>query len=319
MNRSWLWLIFIPWVGFAQDTLSLKDEPLTSTDSLAIFQLLDSLINMESLPVNSQFAIRTGYTSNINARTGAFNLSEFGATTRVAFYHKSGIFADVGGFWSNQYSPEYYLTIPSIGYMNYSLKNWSFLIEYSRYIYNLSYANGPISIIYTYNDNYASQSFKNSFTAGIFYQWRNLNLKFDYSLLTGSRTGHTFNPTIFFTLKKNNLLGLDKIYFAPTLSILLGIERMTDLIPLFKNQAEFRFLIRNGINPYRKEYHYEFGVMNYGIRFPLSLTKGNWGLMLSYTYNFPKNLPGEIAIIENGGSLSFSVVRYLEIKGRKKN
>jgi hypothetical protein len=307
----------MPWICIAQNSRSPEDE-LTQSDSLAIFQLLDSLINLESIPLSSQFALRVGYNSNINARGGAFNLDELGITTQAAFYHKSGLFLDASGYWSNQYNPVYYLTIASAGYMNYSFRNWSFLVEYNRYLYHLPKEDVPVSIIYTYNDNYSSQSFRNSFVAALFYQWRNLNIKFDYSALTGDRTGHRFNPTLSYNFRKNKWLGFDRLSIIPTFSVLLGVEQVLYYRQLFSSRLEALFRLRRNLPLFSEELQNEFGVMNYAIRFPINILKNNWGFRLSYSYNFPKRLPGETAIIEDGGSLSLSAVRYLELKPRKK-
>jgi hypothetical protein len=76
--------------------------------------------------------------------------------------------------------------------------------------------------------------------------------------------------------------------------------------------------LRRNLPLFSEELQNEFGVMNYAIRFPINILKNNWGFSLSYSYNFPKRLPGETAIIEDGGSLSLSAVRYLELKPRKK-
>ena len=319
MNRSWLWLALMPWACLAQTKHSFEDEYLSQSDSLAIFQLLDSLISLEPVLVNSQFAIRVGYTSNINATGNPFKLNELGITTRAAYYHRSGLFLDFSSYWSNQEnSPAYYLTIASAGFMSYSLKNWSFLIEYSRYLYNLPKEDVPVSIIYTYNDNYSSQSFRNSFTGGVFYQWKNINLKLDYSALTGDRAGHRFNPAFSYNFKKRDWLGFDRVSFLPSFSLLLGVEQVPYYRQLYRSVLDARLRLSQGLPLFSEELRNEFGVMNYAIRFPINLSKNNWGFNFSYTYNFPQRLPGETAIIEDGGSLSISIVRYIEIKSRKK-
>jgi hypothetical protein len=304
----------------AQPNKKVEDSPLSSSDSLSIFRLIDSLMNLENEPLPSQFALRVGYNSNVNAAGGPFKFDEFGVTTRAAYYHKSGAFADVSGYLSNQYNPAYYLTITSVGYMNSSLKNWSFLVEYSRNIYHLEKESVPISIIYTYNDNYSSQSFRNTFNAGVFYQWKNLNLKVDYSLLTGDRTGHRSNPTLSYTFRKNKWLGLDRITFMPTASVLIGVEQVIFYEQLYKTRLEAIMRLRRGLPLFSEELKDEFGIMNYAIRLPIYLTKKNWVFSATYTYNFPKRLPGETATIENGGNLSLAVTRYFDVMSvRKKN
>ena len=319
MKSALIWIVIVPLLCYAQKPeLKNSTQPLSSHDSLSIFRLLDSLINLSNDLTTSQFAFRVGYNSNINASGTPFKLDEFGVTTRAAYYHKSGMFADVSGYWSNQYHPIYYLTIASLGYMHSQFKNWTFLLEYSRNIYNLKKEAVPVSIIYTYNDNYSSQSFRNSFNTGAFYQWNKLNLKLDYTLLTGDRVGHRFNPTASYSFRKDNWLGMDRISFIPTLSILVGVEQVLYYKQLYTTRLEAIRRLRNHLPLFSEEFNSEFGIMNYALRFPIYVTKNNWGFSASYSYNFPKRLPGETASIHNGGSLSFSAVRYLEAKAVRK-
>lgn len=275
-------------------------------------------MNMEPEKENSQLAFRASYGSNINAKGYPFELGEFGAITSAAFYHKSGFFADATGYWSNQYDPGYYLTVASAGYMSTALKKWSFLIEYNRYFYHIEQETLPVSIIYTYNDNYSSQSFKNCFAGGIYFEHLNFIFKFGYSLYTGDRTGHRFNPTLSYSFEKRNWHGIDRISILPTFSVLMGIEQIPYYKKLFQSRLEAIYRIRRGLPLYSEELSSEFGVMNYALRLPISISHKNWSFMLSYTYNFPKRLPGESASISDGGSLSINVVRYIDLKARWK-
>ena len=319
MTRLWLVILFVPWTGFAQST-STPEDPLTQADSLAIFELLDSLINLESISLPSQFAVRVGYNSNINAKNGAFYLYEFGITTRAAFYHKSGAFIDVTGYLSNQYQSAYYLTTPSIGYMNYDLKHWSFLIEYGHNIYNIK---SKSDIITNSNTNYISQDFTDLFTGGIFYQWKKLNLKIDYTLLTGLRTAHRFNPALYFNIARNRWLGFDRITITPTIAFLFGIQKQeySYYQKLYASPLEAIFRVRHNLPLFQlvsEEYNWS-GLMNYSFRLPINFTKGSWGISLTYVYNIPTKIPEEIAVSEPGGSLYLSAVRYIEVKPHKKN
>jgi hypothetical protein len=137
-------------------------------------------------------------------------------------------------------------------------------------------------------------------------------------VLTGDRTGHRFNPTVSYNFKKTGWLGFDRISFLPTFSVLLGIEQVPYYRHLYSSPLEARFRLSRGLPLFSEELKNEFGAMNYAIRFPFILSNNNWGFNFSYAYNFPQRLPGETAVIEDGGSLAFSIVRYFEIKSRKK-
>jgi hypothetical protein len=305
-------LLFIPSLCFCQ---SSKDELLlTSADSLSIFELIDSLITMEPEKGASQLALRAGYSSNINALSGPIRLDEFGLSTKATYYHKSGAFIEAAGYLSNQYSPNYYLTIASLGYMNYNLNKWSLLIEYSRFFYHTEEEEIPVSVIYTYNDTYSSQSFRNAFSAAVFFQDKFFNFKLDYILLTGDRTGHRFSPLLFYSFEKSNWLGFDKICIYPTFSILWGIEQVPYYEKLYRNRLEAIYRIRNQLPLFEEKLKDEFGVMNYALRLPLTIREKKWSWTISYNYNFPQILPGETATIADGGNLTFSVVRYIELK-----
>jgi len=58
----------------------------------------------------------------------------------------------------------------------------------------------------------------------------------------------------------------------------------------------------------------EFGVLNYSVSLPLSISLSNWTFLLGYTYNFPQSLPNEELALTNSGYLSFSLIRYFNFK-----
>ena len=280
------------------------DSLLTSADSLSIFQLIDSLIsNIEPEKEKSQIAVRAGYNSNITATGRPFELGQFGVSTGTAFYHKTGLFADVSGYWSNQYDPSYFLTVASIGYIHSKLEKWSFMTEYSRYLYHLS-------------DNYTTVSYTNNFMLTSFFEHKHLSLRFDYSLYTGKKTGHRFNPIISINLEKKNWQGVKKISLYPSFSLLLGIEQVQSYLPLFRNRLEAIYRIRHGLPLFSKLISNEFGAMNYAFSAPLNISLKNWGFIVNYTYNIPHRLPGEVTNLSNGGYLSFSMIRYINNIGR---
>lgn len=256
---------------------------------------------MEPEKANSQFAIRTGYNSNIVATGRPFELGQFGISTGATFYHKSGLFMDATGYWSGEYDPSYFLTIASVGYMRTDLKNFSFVAEYSRYFYNLS-------------EEYASVSYNHNFLATVLYEFKKLNARFDYSLYLGDKTGHRFTPTLSLNFEKRNWHGIRRISLYPTFSVMTGIEQITTYVPLFKTRLGAILRIRSGLPLYSEEQNPQFGIMNYAFSLPLTIAVKNWVFLLNYTYNIPKKLPNETTSLSNGGYLSFSIVRYIDLK-----
>ncbi|MEQ8425859.1 MAG: hypothetical protein RIA63_14170, partial [Cyclobacteriaceae bacterium] len=96
--------------------LSELDSILSLEDSLSIFNLIDSLIQLETSS-KSQIAVRVGYNSNAASSGRTLGISQFGLSPGVSYYHKSGAYLDASGYWSTEYDPSYYLTILSAGYI----------------------------------------------------------------------------------------------------------------------------------------------------------------------------------------------------------
>lgn len=303
-NRFTVLLILMPFWCIAQNKAPKLpvESDLSSLDSLSIFQLLDSLMNMEPEEAKSQWAMRAGYNSNITATGRPFELGLFGISGGSTFYHKSGIFIDATGYWSMEYDPSYFLTVASLGYMKTDLKAWSLVAEYSRYFYDLS-------------DDYGEVSYKNNFTATALFEHKQLNVRFDYSLYSGSKIGHRFTPTLSLNFAKRNWRKLKKISFYPTASVMFGIEELpTQYIPQFTNRLDALFRIRNGLPLFAEVNETAFGVMNYALNAPFTVALKSWSFTLSYAYNIPKNLPGETGVFSNSGLFSFTSVYYFDAR-----
>ena len=177
------------------------------------------------------------------------------------------------------------------------------MAEYTRYFYNLS-------------AQYASVSYTNNFTATTLYEHNKLNLRFDYSLYTGDKTGHRFTPTISLNFEKRNWKGIRKISLSPSFSLMTGIEEVRYYKPLFRNIIEREFRRRNHLPLYSEEFGSVFGVMNYSFSAPVSASYKSWSFILNYSYNIPKRLTDEETNLAPGGYLSFGVVRYFDVGTR---
>lgn len=282
--------------------LSELDSILSASDSLSIFNLIDSLIQMETLGSKSMVAVRLGYNSNAAANNRTLGINQFGLSPGASYYHKSGAYLDASGYWSTEYDPSYYLTILSAGYIGVVSKRWSFLGEYSRYFYS---SVGDNVII----------SYKNSVGISNFIDVKPLTFRLDYTLLFGDKTGHRIMPGVMLNLEKKNWKKMDRILFYPSFNALFGSEQYDRLAPYAKTLAGAIIRLRNGLPLYYEDKGTDFGVLNYSFTAPLSITTKNWNFLLSYTYNIPKLLPKEEdAGLTNSGYIAASITRYFRFK-----
>jgi hypothetical protein len=291
-------------------TLDSLTQAFTAEDSLAIFDLIDSLLladpSLLAEVETSQLAVRLGYNSNITSDNRTFNISQFGLAPGVSYYHKSGAYLDATTYWSNEYNPNFYLTVTSAGYLHTFGKHYSLLAEYSHYFYNQP-SDSTVSIPYT-----------NNLGVSNYFEFRPFMFRLDYYLYFGERSAHRLMPSVGLNLVKTNFLGFDRVMFFPAFSVLFGSEQVSTyglypntFLRILWNRTHVRKLPL-----YYEEVNTEFGVMNYGFTIPLSFTKKNWSFLVSYAYNIPKALPGETLSLENTGYLSFSITRYFTFSRR---
>ena len=276
-----------------------KDTVLTRSDSLFIFSLLDSLLTLP--PVSAtQLILRAGYNSNITATGRPFALGNYGLSSGIGIIHQSGFFADISGYWSREYSPSYFLTTTTAGYLWSPNLNWTLAGEYNRFWYNLS------------DNSYIA--YNNSLSMTAFWHKGRFNARADYSLYFGKKTGHRLNPAVAMDLKWDKKLGLDRIRIMPMFSVLLGTESITTYVPYSKDPMVIRERIRRGLPLFYNQTGTKAGIMNYNFSLPLTLRKGGWDLLFNYSYNIPKALPGETLGLSKGGFFSFSVTRYIDLR-----
>jgi hypothetical protein len=300
------------------------DDTPPPLDSLGIFQLLDSLMQLEEWvdePL-SRLAIRTGYNSNINATGSPFELGQYGISVGSTFYHKSGLFADASAYFSNQNTPDWYLTTGSLGY-TFSLPKWSFVAEYRKSFYRINddFISPFPRVTYNYIDGYSLGIHTNNLTGTFYFEHKKLNLRFDYSLLleSGELPAHRFWPTLSFNFTKRKWLKTEKVSFYPSVSWLYGIGPVQEYRKLYRTRLEALYRIRNGLPLLQQVENQQSGTQNIALTVPIAVFWKRWGAMASYTYNFPKTLPGETYVVENGGYFTCSVVRYIDIKNRRKS
>jgi len=293
-------------LSFKKDSLALQELTtfFTHEDSLDIFELIDSLLKTEPIKIKSQLAARLGYNSNILADNRTFDISRFGLAPGVAYYHKSGLYADANSYWSKEYNPNFYLTTSSVGYIHSFAKWYTLLAEYTRYFYNQP-SDSTVSIPYTNNVGITN-----------YFEFKKLVMRLDYYYYFGDKQAHRIMPNLGLLLVKRKWKGLDRISFYPNATVMFGSEQVSSY--QFYPNLLLRYVYNRTHTPklpltYTKTTT-EFGVMNYSFSTPLTITRKDWTFLLSYTYNFPMALPGEDLSLQNSGYISFSITRYFAFK-----
>lgn len=299
----WMPSLFVQAQG--TDTLStLTENVLSSEDSLSIFKLIDSLLVLEDQEPGSQLGLRLNYNSNMLSTGRTLGINQFGLGAGLSYYHKTGLYADLSGFWSDEFDPQYYLTILSAGYMYSISKKISFIASYDHYVYNLPYDYIPYS---------------NALTTSAYLDLKPLVFRLDYAYYFGEQNVHRIMPSLGFTLEKRGLFKLNKVSITPMAMVLLGNESITEIIFPSTRQEWIAALIRlrNGLPWYTLNTNNVFGVMNYSFMLPLNVSYRNWNFFISYSYNIPKPLPGETLVLSESGFLTASITRLLNLKPNK--
>jgi len=293
---------------YAQDDRILKDDTtqLTSFDSLSIFQLIDSLLAVADDP-GSQLVTRLSYNSNVLSAGRTLGIQNFGLAPGLSYYHKTGLYVDASAYWSKDFQPKYYLSILSAGYMHDFSKHFSIMMEYDRYFYNVN------------SDSYVP--YRNTASITPMLEFKPVTLSVNYAYYFGDAHVHRIMPGINITLQKKKWLGLNRISFVPSFYTLFGNETISSIE--FVEPKNLRERIKN-LRTYGTPYSIVqtdknvFGVMNYAISFPLSISYKKFSLTATYTYNIPIALSGEPLTISEGHYLSGSISYFLDLKRNKK-
>jgi hypothetical protein len=177
---------------------------------------------------------------------------------------------------------------------------------YDRYFYALA------------GDNYIP--YKNSLSVSPAFDFKPFGISVTYSFYFGDASAHRIMPGVYAVLEKRKLLKLDRIAVTPSFYVLMGDEKITELeyvapktvVEAVQNLRKYG--TRYSIVERNKNV---FGIMNYAITLPLSISHKNWGFSFSYTYNIPKALPGEPLTISESSYLSGSVTYFLNFKRNK--
>jgi hypothetical protein len=312
----------LPCAALAQGNVA-SDTTLTAVDSLSIFRLLDSLMQgLDVVEETNQLAIRTGYNSNINGYSNTAGLGEYGLSAGISFYHKSGLFADVSGYYSNTFDPSYYQTMASIGYMSPPIKKISFLAEYRKSFYHFDTGqpvDGPryvytVRTLATFLNNYLAAIYSNAVSGSVYFEHKFINLRLDYTMLAenGFKFAHRFLPTASLHFEKRKWLKTKKILILPSVSWLYGGSpyEYYDYHRLYRTRLEALYRIRQGLPLFRleKKTETDWATLNWSFSLPIYVSWQRTVASVSYTYALP----------ENGGYFTVGLVRYIDLKNRRK-
>jgi hypothetical protein len=320
-----LWLLyFLCPLAFSQtidnvgdtDSVSFDWEQFDSLfeneeDSLNIFNLVEKLLEAEK--PHSYLLSRLGYVSNIVNAGRTFGVNQFGVNAGAAFYHKSGLFLDASLFWNSDFEPSLGPFITSLGYMN-NVNDWlTLLVSYDRFFYKETDIDSPDLDWITRYLITQFPTLNNALNANAMLNHKYLFGGLDYTFLFGNDSAHRIMATLSANLTFRKFWIFDRIRIMPGMNMLLGNATITSIS---FNENVFRRIqmLRPAI---RIEQNNEFGLMNYGLTTPVSLTKGSYTLLMSYQLNQPVALPGETIPVETNAYMSISMLYNIPIKSKK--
>ncbi len=333
-------ILFISNISQAQETKSLQEQWLeleSELDSFNIFLAFDSALNL-SKSISSEFNVHVTYNSNISSTGRNFGLDQQGLSPGISYYHKSGLWADLSGYWNSETDPNYNLTIFSGGYLHYFDKKWSSGITYERWI-----AEGESSLL------------ENNLGLNSNYNFGPVSANIDYSFLFGEEVANRFIGSL-----SGNIAGkwwlFDRVSINPFASVIVGNdnvstfslssnERLNNLYLLTTlDEEEINLYFRASVASGRltteqalrlrrallsltdeqleqlieavfiEERERVFDILNYSFGLPISFSIDRFLLLFAYTYSIPVRLPGEEFTIDPIGYFSFSLNYRLPTK-----
>lgn len=341
-------------LSYAQQLKAIEDE----MDSLTIFNLIDSLFSLDISSAN-ELNVRVSFTTNVTSAGRDYDISQSGVSTGLSYYHKSGFYGDLAGYWNSGVDPNYNPTVLSAGFLgNFKNPKWSYAIDGERWFYNpKDSSNNPL---------------KYSLGSSLSYDFKLGFVSIDYSFLFGNATANRIITNLTGTINLGKWWIFKSVSIYPSISMMAGnsditqlritneqvsdqtanrIRRLTSFANLTDQQR--RFLVRMVFRAHndnvidlqtRNELlidirnaedlspsniaaletivneGYEvteffnrnkFGVLNYALTFPISMSTNRINVLLSYTYSIPVQLPGEFVEVDPlgyfGVSLSYRI------------
>lgn len=312
-----------------------------ASEELTILDLIDSILETDFR--FSQLSLRIGYTSNITYAGRNFGVDQQGLNAGVSYYHKTGLFADISGYWNSHIEPNYNPTITTLGYFGSLTKKWTYTVSYDHYFYQTP---GDDELVY--------YPLTNSLNASTYVELGKFTIAGDYSFLFGQENAHRARANLMYSFSKKKLGFIDRFVFMPTASILMGNADIYQIAPVYpeanlKTRYEIRqkmfeeygkarvnYLWHNNreiyleleketYNLYKDDFvDYEiisnnvFGIMNYSLSAPFYFYINNFTVALSYHYNIPVALPGEDLNVTPNSYIGASLIYNIPFMKKKK-
>lgn len=299
----------------AQDDWLDSLEAAWETDSVTILHLVDSLLKVETYDHDITFKVT--YISQVLTAGRDFGIDQYGLSPGISYFHKSGFFADINGFWNSEYEPNYNMTILSAGYMWLPNQWWSNTISYEHYFFN-----GEAGTL------------TNSFDVSSMANFNFLDVGVDYSYLFGQETAHRIRGSLGGYFKIKNLGFIDRLTFSPAFSVLFGDANVlyrkfifdeftpdqqyqwSQLSPVQRRRLIrriYRQWLEDGEDLLVRLYDEQnvFGLMNYTFSVPVRFSINNTNLSFNYSYTIPVALPGEQYEYENYSFFSLSLYQSI--------
>ena len=296
-----------------------------AADSLDILDLIDSLLSTDLR--FSQLSLRFGYTSDITYAGRNFGIQQYGFGTGISYYHKTGFFADVSGFWNSNIKPSYNPTIATLGYLGTFTNKWTYTLSFDHFFYN------------EIDEDLIYYPITNSVNASTYLELGKLTLAGEYSYLFGEEDAHRVRGNIMLNLTASILLGSSYVYQINPIYPIINLQTRYDIRQIMFDQygeSEIRQLWRNNRERYieieKLTYSqnkdqlidYEiisnnvFGIMNYTLSAPCYFYIDNFTFAFSYHFNIPIALPGEDLTIEPNSYAGATIIYNIPFKRRNK-
>lgn len=199
-----------PTVSYKDQLLALEQE----LDSLSIFNLLDSVLLLGSVQ-KSELNLRYGFTSSVTSAGRDYNIQQKGHSWGASYFHKSGTYLDLSGYWSSDLMPSYNPTILSLGYLNTLSKKWSYSFDYEHWFYNPK--------------DSSENNLTNSLGTSLTYNFKKGYASLDYSYLFGKETSSRIIGNIAGTLGLGKWWIFKSVTVFPTFSVMAGNGNITTL------------------------------------------------------------------------------------------
>ena len=314
------------------------------SDSISLTSLLNQLL--ETSPKYSELQLGLAYSSRVTSAGREFGVDQQGITPRVSFYHYSGVYGDISGFWNSDLDPKYNLSVATLGYLGRFNKQLS---------YGLSYDHS------FYNDQSEDYTLTNSLSASATYDFKHFYSGVDYSFSFGTETAHRFIWNLTGKIKLKGFGPFKSISLLPSIAVLFGNQ---DITTQYTNSSKLnQFLQLNGRdyrkfagNLKREGYEFvnvpflqnlsediesnqtlssqqnevydllfvspavgnSFDLLNYYFTLPVLLQTKQMNIYLSYNYNIPNNAENATYQYEKNGYFGISVSRNFQFKKKTK-